>query len=230
MFYAFLLASLAGCAPVVLQVKGGQIQTLSSVRPNEVVLVGSVELMPAIKGSERNFSKIQNKGFVDAHNKIFWLVKGKKWLKISDFDIYEGAGGMSTDFTNHTPVPINGAQFAVTSDSVSTLYISGGYFPATTRKVTHVTKYLGSSDPMNNSTYMNTQSEYTMVAKYMDFKLKVHMVENAKAIYIGDIKIYRDNKFNVKKVVIKDNYKQANINFKQQFKTNENLARSLARK
>ncbi|MDH5184813.1 MAG: hypothetical protein OEX12_13100 [Gammaproteobacteria bacterium] len=215
---------LAGCAPISLKLDGSPIQSFSDLKANEVVMVGSIKFMPAISEKDRDFSKVQNKQHVAAHTQMFWLVKGNKWLNTTDYDIYEGAGSMGSNFNNHTPVSINGEQFSIPVKRAKAMLISGGYFPATTRKVVHTTKYLDG----RNSQFNHSQTEYTMVAKHLNFKLNVNTNTKSKAIYIGDIQIYRDKKFNLKKIVIKDNYKQANIDFKKSFKTKIDLAKQLA--
>lgn len=213
----------SACGMRTLQLKGGHVQNLGQVAATEVVLVGSVEFIPPLKDEERDFSRIKSKTFIDAHEKLFWLVKGDRWLKTRDYDVYDKFGGMTTDFVHHTPVPHNNDLFYITTDRNRPLHVSGGYLPygvkRATRKITTHT---------NVGTDTRLEMEFIPNSKHMDFKLNIDTFKAAKAIYIGDIKIYRDRFMNLKKVVVEDNYTRANQAFKQTFKVKENLAKALA--
>jgi hypothetical protein len=56
---------------------------------------------------------------------------------------------------------------------------------------------------------------------------KAGLGSSDKAVYIGTIQYYRDEFFNLKKVVIKDDYQRANSEFKKRFKTGMTLDKAL---
>lgn len=216
---------ISGCVPKKMYVKGGHIDNISQLKPTEQLLVGSVEIIPAITESERDLSRIGSKQFIDAQKQIFWLVRGDKWLDTKKYDVYANSGGMSMDFSNHTPIPFNNRPFYITSAKGSPLRISGGYIPTGTQKVVHTSATMQSGTGMMQHRY---QTEFTPVATHLPFKLKANTDNTSQAIYIGDIKVYRDKSMKVTKVVVKDNYTQANSAYKATFKVKADLKKSLA--
>jgi hypothetical protein len=68
---------------------------------------------------------------------------------------------------------------------------------------------------------------YSIEAKTFKSLLKTELRSNDKAVYIGTIQYYRDEFFNLNKVVIIDDYGRATIEFKKRFKTNITLRKAL---
>ena len=68
---------------------------------------------------------------------------------------------------------------------------------------------------------------YSVEAKTFKSIFKAGLRSNDKAVYIGTIQYYRDKFFNLKKVVIKDDYQRANSEFKKRFKTGMTLDKAL---
>ena len=207
-----------GCAPIKLQVTGGPVGDMNRVKSNEIVLIGRFEIIPALKDSERH---LKSSTFTNAHKDFLWIVKGDKWLNTKDYDIYNGYTGGNTfsmNMTNHAPVYINNKLSSFSLDKENKkLLISGGYFLA------------GESLVNVRNTKGSVSKEMAFFANHLNFKLDINTNKKSRALYIGDIKLYRDKNMNIKNIVVKDNYKSANAEYKKTYKVTDNLKKSLAR-
>jgi hypothetical protein len=143
------------------------------------------------------------------------LREGEQRLKTSrgeelrnEFILY--GGDRLRDFTESKPATFEGSfattlekEFFIKVAKGSTFFLSGGTF---------YTEY----DPPYHITYHTLSSP-----------LQTEVKPDDEAVYIGTIQYYRDENNNVKEVMIRDDYKWADTQFKERFGTSKTLRKAL---
>lgn len=192
LWHAVLACSLAatllvaGCGGHALPVA----DTLDSVQPNEVIVVGRIDVSPPpddIEQSMKTISPVRGGWSINpvasSLKNVVVLLTDNKLRKISD--------PSPSDYNNRIEAPI-GKTFYVRAPNTGPLYV------------------------IRSEIFMDIHAGRWEKA-LLPSGYKIDIKPGDRAIYIGTIKYYRDEFFETKRVELIDDYERENAAFKKKF-------------
>ena len=177
--------ALAACAPAPRVPLGA----LSELGSDEVVLVGKVELVPALRKHEQ---KIRGNVVGNFENRMYLVMDDKLRPLPDDLRVADYAGRIEA---------LMGSTFFVRSKAAPA-YILGGVV------------FLDIGGTSQQKAYF--PGGFQVAAK-----------PGERAVYIGTLRYHRDEFFEIQRVTVVDEYKQANAEFQAKFGSGQTLRRAL---
>lgn len=172
---ALVGAVLAGCAPA----PRAPLTSLDALGRDEIVLVGRVELVPALRKGEQ---KIRGMVVGDFENRLYLMLDEKLRALPQDPRV--------ADFAGRIEAPIGGTFFV--RSQAAPFYVLGGI----------LFLEIGGSG---------------MQRVYFPGGLHVAVKPGDKAVYIGTLRYHRDEFFEITRVSVVDEYREANAEFAGKF-------------
>jgi hypothetical protein len=182
---AIAALALAACAPAPRV----PVNTLSEVGSDEVVLVGKVELVPALRKHEQ---KIRGNVVGNFENRMYLLMDEKLRPLPEDPRVADYAGRIEAPM---------GSTFFVRSKAAPSYILGGVVFLDIGGSSQHKAHFPGG---------------FQVAAKPGD-----------RAVYVGTLRYHRDEFFEIQRVTVVDEYKQANAEFQAKFGGGQALRRAL---
>jgi hypothetical protein len=183
---AYLIGMTAGCiSPPARQ----PVRSLSDLRPDQVLVVGRLELVPPLDEREAGFKS------------PFWKkYNNKAFVIVDDHDRKLTREPALSDYSGRIEAQL-GKTFMVQSDD-RPFYILGSMIMLQAGKTDGEQVYLPGG-----------------------FKVDIHPGD--QAVYIGTIRYYRNEFFDIEKVTIQDEYEQASLEMKKQLGSSRPLKKRL---
>ena len=186
---AALMLLMTGALSACVGAAREPLESLSELQNGETIIVGRVELVPALRKGEQKLSGLNSSSF---ENKVFMITDEHNRVLTHEPEMADYAGRIEAEL---------GKDFFVRSTD-KPFYILGGMM------------YLDLGGTEVNRAYFPGG-------------LKVSINPGDKAVYIGTIQYHRNEFFEITKVVIVDDYAQANKEFKKKFGTSLSLHKAL---
>jgi hypothetical protein len=179
------LLTLAACAPA----PRAPVSALSELGSDEVVVVGKVELVPALRKHEQ---KIRGNVIGNFENRMYLVMDEKPRPLPEDLRIADYAGRIEA---------LMGSTFFVRSKA-QPAYLLGGVV------------FLDMGGNSQQKAYF--PGGFQVAAKPGD-----------RAVYIGTLRYHRDEFFEIQRITVVDEYKQANAEFEAKFGKGQTLRKAL---
>ncbi|MEW6777628.1 MAG: hypothetical protein AB1405_15125 [Bdellovibrionota bacterium] len=191
------LFCLAACGPRFLP----EAQSLASLKPGEVILVGKVELVPPLDKDEQDLDW----GAGGLRGKIY-LFAGDKWR---DVDTTPGFG-LNRELDDGIEAVLG-----------ETFFVQSPHRPFV---------LLLSMVILNLRAYATGPRSSAVDTDYLFFPggLQVSVQPGDKALYLGTIRYHRDEFFETKKIEVADDFGKAQAAFQKKFGGKVSLRKSLA--
>jgi len=204
-----LLLALVGCTPRV------SIHTMSDLKPNELLLVGKIELVPPLKPDEQligsNF--IFPSDDADPHDRIY-LSTGPKWVKPEgptsyrkDIDTGDALAMLKGDPTVTSMFTGKFGEWFFAPVPDEEAYVVRGHMIQTQ------TSGSGGWGPMRLGA---TNGQF--IWAYFPGGLHFTPKPGDKAVYVGTVRYYRDKNLDVSRIAVVDEFNQARKAFEARFK------------
>lgn len=186
-----------------------EIKTLSDLAPDEIAVVGEIEIIPKLKPGEQ---RIDFSG-MDAETK----------------DMYQDRVWVCFSATPRIPVsctdPINpkiGQVFTFAVKKNRNFIAGAGVTLVFAHEYAGMVRY---TDGSSHGAFEENKQEISLPISF-----KLNIKPNAKAIYVGKIRYYRDEFNSAVKYKVIDNYKSASKQFHKKFGRGVVLQKALARR
>jgi hypothetical protein len=180
-----LVLSLAACAPAAR----APLTSLNALGSDEVVIVGKVELVPALRKGEQ---KIRGMVVGNIENTMFLMMDEKLRPMPEDPRI--------ADYAGRIEAPI-GSTFFVRSKAAPSYVLGGMLF----------------LDIGGNSTQK----------AYLPGGFQVAAKPGDRALYVGTLRYHRDEFFEVTRITVVDDYREANAEYEAKFGKGQSLRKAL---
>lgn len=206
---AVLLLGLVACAGHV------SIHELSDLKPDELMIVGKVELVPPLKDGEQIIGTISPSEDADQHNRVYFDT-GPKWVAP------EGPTSYRKDYA----ASMSASMDLMHRDPAVTWQFTGKFgevffAPMPPQDAYVLRSYFIQEQTSGSTGYMGIgATRGTYVFAYFPGGLHFTPKAGDRADYVGTIRIHRDKNNDVRSIEVVDEYAQAKKAFDERFKGN----------